>query len=385
MTDPWMVGRIDALADYLTSSGVLDPRTLDGARWLRALHEVPRHLFVPRRAWMQPQDDRVEALIDRDVDAEAWWRGIYSNTAIITQRGDGQADVADTSALPTSSTSSPHVVFEFLRLLDLDHHHRVLEIGTGTGWTAGLLAWRLSDDQVTTVEVDETVAAAATENLKAAGFSPTALVGDGALGAPDGAPYDRVHVTCGVTEVPYAWVEQTRPGGSIVMPWMPPHSGWSEQVRFDVLDDGTAVGAFHGGCQYMMMRSQRTGPWPSYSDDEETSTTRLDPRAPWGALDNGFGLYLASTAPHITVSSAGWEGQEGAGAAWVMRLRDLRGGGWALASARPGEDAKVVQSVGDQVWGTLETAFMEWLRAGRPDRSAFRMIVTAGGQDVWLS
>ncbi|WP_327582454.1 protein-L-isoaspartate(D-aspartate) O-methyltransferase [Nonomuraea sp. NBC_00507] len=382
--DPWVAGRISDLAAYLTTSGVLSPGTPDGACWLTALHQVPRHLFVPARAWMQPQDERSEGLIDRNAYSDSWWRAVYSNTAIITQRGDGQPSITDTSAAPTSSTSSPHVVFDFLRLLDLDHHHRVLEIGTGTGWTAAMLSWRLGDDLVTTIEVDEAVAATATENLKVAGLSPTQLVGDGALGAPDGAPYDRVHVTCGVRDIPYAWIEQTRPGGVIVLPYMPPHGGWGEQLRLDVLDDGTAVGAFRYGCRYMMMRSQRVDTWPAYQGDGVESSTRLDPRAPWAALDYGFGLALAAAAPHVTITTAGWEGQDGHAAAWVMRLRDLQGDGWAIIIMRPGEDTHVIQSGGRQLWNALEGAFMEWLGAGRPGRDQYRMIVTPAGQDIWL-
>lgn len=384
MTDPWVTRRIEALADYLTTSGVLDPRTSDGACWLRALSEVPRHLFVPALAWAQPMDDRPESVINKRDAPEPWWNAVYSNTAIITQRGDGYTDVVDKRAAATSSTSSPHVVMEFLRLLDLDHHHRVLEIGTGTGWTAGLLSWRLGDDQVTSIDVDSAILLTAAENLKAAGFTPTLLEKDGALGAPGRAPFDRVHVTCGVRDIPYAWVEQTRPGGSIVLPWMPLPGGWGHQLRLDVLDDGSAVGTFHGGCGFMMLRSQRRREWPPYEGESIESTTRLDPREIWRALDNGFGLALAASASHVVITSAGWEDGEG-WSGWVMRLRDLQGSGWAHVSVRPGEDTEVTQSPGRQIWATLETAYMEWLRAGRPDRSAYRMIVTPGGQRVWLT
>ncbi|MGP4092913.1 methyltransferase domain-containing protein [Nonomuraea sp. KM90] len=383
--DPWVDGRIDALDEYLVAAGVLSPNCPDSRFWRGALRRVPRHLFVPRRAWMQPQDDREEELIDQDTDPAFWYHTVYSNTALITQRGDGTADVADRSAPPTSSTSSPHVVFEFLRLLNPQDEHRVLEIGTGTGWTAALLAERVGDSQVTTVEVDKSIAEVAAENLKAADYGPTLLVGDGALGAPDHAPYDRVHVTCGVRDIPYPWVEQARPGAVIVMPWMPAHGGWGQRLRLDVLDDGTAVGSFHGTCKYMMMRAQRLEAWPPYPDDGMQSSTWVDPREPWNALDDGFGLHLAVVAPHLTITTAGWEGQEDASSAWVMRLRDLaHRDAWAVITARPGQDAQVSQSGGRQLWHTMEATYMEWLRAGRPGPGAYRMTVTPRGQDVWL-
>lgn len=373
-----MSDHIQRLADYLVSAGVLDP----GDPWLDGLRAVPRELFVPDRAWAEAADGKPSRLIDRDTDPGDWLDAVYGTGAVITQRGDGQTSADDTSSPPTSSISSPHVAAEFLRLLGLQRHHRVLEIGTGTGWTAAMLAWRLGDDQVTTVEVDAAVAAAAGANLKAAGFAPIALVGDGARGAADGYPYDRVHVTCGVTTVPYAWVEQTRPGGSIVLPYMPPHGQWGEQLRLDVLDDGSAVGTFHGSCRYMMLRSQRRNDWPSYSAGVET-TTRLDPREPWAALDDGFGLALAASAPHIAITTAGREtGDDWSG--WVMRLRDLDGNGWAVAAVEDGGGIEVVQSGDRPLWHSLECAYFEWVRAGRPRRDAYRMLVTPVGQDVWL-
>ncbi|MEV4371689.1 methyltransferase [Nonomuraea sp. NPDC049637] len=259
-------------------------------------------------------------MIDLDTDPDGWWRAVYSNTAIITQRNDGLADVADTHAYPTSSLSSPHVVAEMLDLLDIASHHQVLGIGAGSGWTDALLAWRLGDDQVTTVEIDEYVAARASANYKAAGYLPTLLIGDGTRGAPDGAPYDRMHVTCGVRNVPYEWIEQTRPGGSIVLPWMPMPGQWGYQLRLDVLDDGVAVGRFHGDCGFMMLRSQRVESWPPYADTDVKSTSRLDPREPAGALDRGFALHLAALAPHLTITAADQEDD-----GWGIRLRDLTG------------------------------------------------------------
>ncbi|MEO3800555.1 methyltransferase domain-containing protein [Nonomuraea sp. B1E8] len=383
-SDHWIAGRVRALADYLTGAGVWLPDDPDAACWLAGLPEVPRHLFVPPRVWVDPQDDRPGGLVDRDREPAAWWDAVYSNTAIITQRGDGHADIGDESAPPTSSISCPHVAAEFLHLLDLAPHHRVLEVGTGTGWTAAMLAWRLGDDQVTTIEVDESVAAAASASLKEAGFAPTVLVGDGALGAPDGAPYDRVHVTCGVRDIPYAWVEQTRPGCLIVLPWMPMPGQWGYQLRLDVLDDGTAVGTFVGGCGYMMLRSQRRPAWPPYGDRGSKSTTRLDPRTPSAAMHRGFALALAAHSPHLAITTDGWE-DDGDGGAWVMRLRDRRGDGWALVTARPGEaDVHVTQGGGRALWDSLEAAYMDWLRSGRPGCDAYRLFVTPAGQHVWL-
>ena len=253
---------VPALEQYLTSAGVIAP----GDAWIDALRQVPRHRFVPARAWATPQDNRPEHTINRDDAPEQWWDAIYTNTAIVTQRANGSADVADTTAAPTSSLSCPHVSIEFLKLLDLAVHHRVLEIGTGTGWSAAMIEHRVGADHVTTIEVDPRVASTASDNLKAAGSSVEVLTGDGALGIPGQHPHDRVHVTCGVLQIPYAWVEQTRPGAVIVLPWTPPGGGWGYQVRLDVLDDGTAIGRIGTEAAFMLMRTHST---PAVSRGQE--------------------------------------------------------------------------------------------------------------------
>jgi protein-L-isoaspartate O-methyltransferase len=90
---------------------------------------------------------------------------------------------------------------------------RVLEIGTGTGYNAALLAHRLSAENIVSVEVDPAVAEHARRVLAAAGFGALTVVSaDGAEGYLPRAPYDRVSSTVATAEVPYAWVAQTCPG-----------------------------------------------------------------------------------------------------------------------------------------------------------------------------
>jgi protein-L-isoaspartate(D-aspartate) O-methyltransferase len=149
---------------------------------------------------------------------------------------------------------------------------RILDVGTGTGWTAGLLSSYAGDENVTSIEVDQKVAAQVRKNLEQpAGFAPHLLIGDGGDGC---APYDLVHVAFGVETVPYTWIAQTRPGGSIVLPWSPGTPG-GFRLPLDVLDDGTTVGRFDGRAGYMMMCSQRhTTLWrPHHVDDAERGST----------------------------------------------------------------------------------------------------------------
>ncbi|WP_285498496.1 methyltransferase domain-containing protein, partial [Actinomadura sp. NBRC 104425] len=137
----------------------------------------------------------------------------------------------------------------------------MLEIGTGSGWTAALLSERVGAQNVTTVEVDPMLGMQAAERLKAAGCDCRVVIADGAEGWPAAAPYDRVHATCAVPQIPRAWIEQTRPGGVIVAPYSPGF-GCGALVRLDVLPDGTAMGRFAGSADFMVLRSQRPAGGP---------------------------------------------------------------------------------------------------------------------------
>ncbi|MER6142455.1 methyltransferase domain-containing protein [Streptomyces sparsogenes] len=134
---------------------------------------------------------------------------------------------------------------------------RVLELGAGTGWNAALPAERAGPGRVVSVEVDAELAAAAAGRLKAAGADVAVEVGDGAAGWPPGAPYDRLISTYAVSTVPWAWVEQTRPGGRIVTPW-----GRMGHVALTVADDGrSATGWMQGLALFMPARGASPTGW----------------------------------------------------------------------------------------------------------------------------
>ncbi|MFE2326867.1 methyltransferase domain-containing protein [Streptomyces sp. NPDC059385] len=115
----------------------------------------------------------------------------------------------------------------------LEAGQRILEAGTGAGWNAGLLAARAGAGLVTTVEVDVDLAAAADRRLAAAGLDVAVHARDGNAGLPAQEPYDGVIATYTVDELPWTWIEQTRPGGRPVIPW-----GRLGHVALTVADDG---------------------------------------------------------------------------------------------------------------------------------------------------
>lgn len=201
------------LVEELTAEGVLvEP-------WRSAFLAVPREAFIPEVIWRYDGRDLVP--LPRAEDPQEWLRRAYGPRYVITQVDDGNpAGPNGHGREATSSASRPDIVALMLDAGQVEPGMRVLEIGTGTGYTAALLAHHLGARNVTTIEVDPMLAARARTTLDAAGYGEvTVLTGDGARGHPEGAPFDRVLSTVAAPQVPYEWVAQTRPGGLVVTPW----------------------------------------------------------------------------------------------------------------------------------------------------------------------
>ncbi|NGO71459.1 methyltransferase domain-containing protein [Streptomyces boncukensis] len=369
-----------ALSATLTASGHLTPT------WRTVYEAVPREDFIPSRAWAVPDGPEPGYPIDRDQDPEGWLRAVYSDTSIVTQLDDGDGDLHTGTGTPSSSGSAPGIVFATLDALDVRDHHRVMEIGTGTGWTAALLSQRVGADNVTSIEVDKQVAAQAEKNLTAAGHAPHLVVGDGAAGCPARAPYDRVHSTCAVATFPHAWVAQTRPGGVIVAPWAPLY-GPGQLARLVVDDDGCAIGRFPAFASYMMLRSQRrTVKWdPHHTSEAREATTQLDPRT----LAHGAytaDLMIGALVPGVARIPAPADDGTGNFSLLLVEVdRNDGTGAWAAVDYTPGETDYRVTSYGHRdLWHEVSSAFLRWVGYGQPDRHRFGMTVTSEGQHLWL-
>jgi protein-L-isoaspartate(D-aspartate) O-methyltransferase len=188
-----------------------------------------------------------------------------------------------------------------------------------------------------------------------------------------------VHVTCAVSDIPYAWIEQTRPGGVIVAPWGTGYgTGWL--VRLAVLEDGRAVGRFVGLANYMVMRAQRrsTRFAAHHADEAVRTTTELDPRQVIG-VDHAADLAIGAMAPGITPYLVG--NDDGTQS---LLLADC-GDSWATVDHEPGDPKFVVEQYGPRsLWDEVSSAYMWWSAAGSPEADRFGITVTPEGQQVWL-
>jgi protein-L-isoaspartate(D-aspartate) O-methyltransferase len=142
-------------------------------------------------------------------------------------------------ALPIAcgqTISQPYVVAYMTERLEVRPHHRVLEVGTGSGYQAAVLS-RLARE-VVTIERYRTLAEAARGRLQTLGFNNVeVIVGDGLAGVPGRAPYDRIIVTAAAEHIPDALVDQLSEGGVMVLP-VGPHAGPQEIVKLTKTNEG---------------------------------------------------------------------------------------------------------------------------------------------------
>lgn len=245
-------------------------------------------------------------------DSEEWLSGVYSRQALITQVGgdDGVVEAARrgerVEGTATSSSSAPTPMSLMLHALDVRDGDHVLEIGTGTGYTAALLCERLGSDNVTSVDVEAALIDAARDRLSALGYAPYLAAVDGTKGCPERAPFDRVIATVGLRRVPPAWIKQTRAGGRILVPLDRTAAG-GLLALLTVTSSDTAEGRFlpdYDG--FMPLRANQSAPATRVlreisPDDGESRPTALlvnlltDWRSP-------FESFAA-----LTVGGAGWE------------------------------------------------------------------------------
>jgi protein-L-isoaspartate(D-aspartate) O-methyltransferase len=211
--------RLEALVNALVRSGDIQTAAVEAA-----FRAVPRHLFLPGVALEAAYADRAVPI------------KIVGGTTV-------------------SSASQPAMVALMLEQLAPRLGDNILEVGTGAGYNAALLATIAGPrGRVTTLDVDEDLVADARRNLAAAGFESVRVeCADGAAGWPPAAPYDRIVVTAAAAEVAPAWRDQLRDGGRLVTPvdLNAAQCSIAFERRGDVLVARSAV-----GCFFVPMRSR---------------------------------------------------------------------------------------------------------------------------------
>jgi protein-L-isoaspartate(D-aspartate) O-methyltransferase len=187
------VGRMQFLL-ALRKRGISDPAVL------RAMDQVPREHFVE----------------------SGFLESAYADQALPIACGQ--------------TISQPYVVAYMTEQLCVEPHHRILEVGTGSGYQAAILS-RLARE-VMTVERYRTLAEAARIRLATLGYDNVEVrVGDGLVGLPERAPFDRIIVTAAAEKIPDDLVAQLADNGVMVLP-LGPHSGSQQLAKLTKKDAG---------------------------------------------------------------------------------------------------------------------------------------------------
>lgn len=212
--EDWSLLRRAMVDDQIRRRGIGSPRLLE------VLSRVPRHLFVPPDLAGHAYEDRALAI--------------------------GHAQ----------TISQPYMVAAMTEGLELAGAERVLEIGTGSGYQAAVLAELARE--VITVEKNESLAETARERLARLGYGRIQVVlGDGTLGWPRGAPFDAILVAAAAPAVPPPLVQQLAEGGRLVLPVGSAEKQMLERIRKSA-DRAREEKLF--ACQFVPLRG-RYG-WP---------------------------------------------------------------------------------------------------------------------------
>ncbi|MEV5770060.1 methyltransferase domain-containing protein [Streptomyces antimycoticus] len=351
------------MADHLVRTGCIRSKP-----WRAAFLSVPRHEFVPDFTV------RAQGSLHRYSQGDpAWLAAAYQDVSLLTQ--------FDQDGTATSSSTQPSLMAQMLEALDVRDGDTVLEIGAGTGYNAALLSHRLGPDHVVTVDVDPELVAAAETRLRAAGYEPALVAGDGMAGHPERAPYDRLLATCGVGRIPTPWREQLRPGGVIVA-----NIGCGI-ARLVVHNDHSVGGRFLSGLATFM----NARPTP---DTAGTTTGRLvQPLLTWSGetreitlpavLDAPGAQFLASLLqPQVNdFALVDDEGQQ------IRCLFDPESSSWArITMTGTGiMTARLDHGGPRDLWAEREPLLAQWRDAGRPGHERYGLTVSPDGAHLlWL-
>jgi protein-L-isoaspartate O-methyltransferase len=332
-------------------------------RWRQAFAAVPRHALVPR---YYRSDNYHEIDATTATDHSTWLRSVYSDETLITQK---------TERTVTSSGTMPGLVATMLRALDVRDHHRVFQVGTGTGYTAGLLCERLGSSHVTTVDIDSVLVQAADARLTSMGYRPTAITGNGADGYPPNAPYDRFLATCALRRIPSAWLTQSASGARIVAPIA------KGLITLDVQDANHAAGRFLAeGGYFMPLRDSADDSLARVTGCVKTTAQKHSRRTTLGPRDTFYHQHvrflLTLVLPDVSI------GQHGP-ALDDLIIRDHTGSSARLCSTHDGSFL-VTETGSRALWADVEQVHHLWQDCHQPRREHFGLSVVHDRQFVWL-
>lgn len=351
-------------------AAVLDAHVGFGEMWRSAFAKVHRGDFLPAIALFS--DRQGLRTINRATDLEHWLEAAY--------RPDVAVRIMDGDRI-RSAASEPLAMAEVLLAARAEPGMKALEIGSGVGFIAAILAHVLGAENVATIELDEYMAATAARNLSKHGPLQMYRADGLTLEGIDG-PFDRIISTCAVDHVPKAWLAVC-PQGRIVAPWITTYDASATAV-LDV-SGGVAVGRMLPGVAFMPAAGmpREDDPIPG-----EPPSTHLRESATWVRCPQVTASRKAGAALAIGIQLPGvrYATRKASDGVMTVTVWD-EAGSWARTSTPAAMDVvefAVHQAGPRDLWDEVEAAYRRWRSWSRP--SADRFGLTADGEKVeyWL-
>lgn len=303
---------------------------------------------------------------------------VYSPVTLVTALID-----RGTHQEPVSSSTKPDLMLRMLEALDIHDEHKILEIGTGTGYNAALLSHRLGENLVSSVDIAPELVDNARSRLRKIGFQPTLVATDGAGGLPKHAPFDRIIATCSVPTVPWAWAEQLRAGGKVLVDVkVAPEAGNLVLLhRYPDRLEGhftTRWGSF------MTMRHHNdhapASPRPR-SEHTRWRTTTIPPH-PWWAHRVGWLLAQFHGLPADVHIGMQLDPDSRQPTASFLSTPD---GSWVAISLTSNQGHyDVIEGGPTALWDSVESAHEVWLKHEQPDWTHLGLTITPDRQRLWI-
>jgi len=361
--------RAQRLADLLATQG-----DVHHPAWKSAVAAVPRHVFVPAAY----QQDNTGTWQPVDVTSPSGLDLVYSPTTLVTalvDRGTHQESI--------SSSTKPDLMLRMLDALDIHNGHKVLEIGTGTGYNAALLSHRLGENLVFSVDIDSELVEGARGRLHKIGFQPTLVTADGAGGLPEHAPFDRIIATCSVPTVPWAWAEQLGVGGKILVDVkVAPEAGNLVLLhRHPDRLEGRFTTRW-GSFMTMRRRNDKASASPPPRSAHTRRRRTTIPPHPWWNHRIGWLLAQFQGLPADVHIGMHLDPDTRAPTTSFLSAPD---GSWATVSLTSNHGHyDVIEGGPTALWDSLERAHQVWLEHEQPDWTRLGLTITPDRQRLWI-
>lgn len=394
MTTSALEARATALRAGLVRD-LADRGFLADPAWREAVEQTPRHRFVPGfylpAEAPSPDGLTVWEPVTAGSDPDRWLESAYRDVTLMTQfdnadEPDWEHPRTHTGGVPTSSATLPSLVARMWADGDLRDGDRVLEIGTGTGYSTALACERLGSDAVASIEVDPSRLAQAAGALADCGYGPTLAVADGLYGYYPAAPFDRIVAALSVRAVPSPWLDQIKPGGKILTTL----GGWLHGYARVLLTSSGQDAEGHllpGTISFMPARAQEP---PNVGNPSHWTAMHEGPARPARHAPDRITAATAEAFHARFLVQCAVPTTQLVRAERFTHLIDVVTG--SVATLEPGADGWQVRETGPaKLWHHVEEVLDNFDRAERPGPEAFTLriagpdqVLSAPGMELYI-